>query len=247
MKISLTQKIIIFISCIFFCIACKTNTKKEYQYEEEEEEISDRKFVADTDNNKIPTTAEAIAQANGLQYWDKVKEIKFVFNVDRDSIHYERSWNWKPESNMVTLTSEQDTITYNRTQIDSISIQADQRFINDKYWLLAPFNLIWDAANFTSKHQIKAITPISNTEMQKLTIVYKNEGGYTPGDAYDFYFEGDFIIKEWTFRKGNQTEPSMSTTWEDYHTFNGIKIAKTHKLNEGNRTLYFTGIEVITQ
>ena len=48
--------------------------------------------------------------------------------------------------------------------------------------------------------------------MQKLTIVYGDEGGYTPGDAYDFYFGDDHIIKEWVFRKGNATEPSTMTT-----------------------------------
>ncbi|WP_024768982.1 hypothetical protein [Aquimarina macrocephali] len=240
------KKVLVVLSFILLCVACNTSTKKENKYEEDIE-VRDPKPVVDNNQKKIPTTAEAIANANGLQHWDKVKEIKFTFNVDRDSTHYDRSWSWKPKNDMVTLTSEQDTITYNRTQLDSISIKADQRFINDKYWLLAPFNLVWDTASFTSKHEVKAIAPISNIEMQKLTIVYKNNGGYTPGDAYDFYFEGDFSIKEWVFRKSNQSEPSMITSWEDYQNFNGIKIAKTHKLREGNRKLYFTGIEVITE
>lgn len=240
------KKVLVILSFILLCVACNTNTKKENKYEEDIE-VRDPEPVVDNNKKKIPTTIEAIASANGLQHWDKVKEIKFTFNVDRDSSHYHRSWSWKPKNDMVTLISEQDTITYNRTQLDSISIKADQRFINDKYWLLAPFNLVWDAASFTSKHEAKANAPISNIEMQKLTIVYKNKGGYTPGDAYDFYFQGDFSIKEWVFRKGNQQEPSMITSWEDYQKFNGIKIAKTHMLHEGNRKLYFTGIEVITK
>jgi len=80
--------------------------------------------------------------------------------------------------------------------------------------------------------------------MQKITIVYGSEGGATPGDAYDFYFEDDFILKEWIFRKGNQTEPSMITTWEDYAGIEGLKIAKAHKKEGENFNLYFTGIEV---
>ena len=43
--------------------------------------------------------------------------------------------------------------------------------------------------------------PLVGENMQKLTIVYANEGGYTPGDAYDFYFGDDFVIREWVFRK----------------------------------------------
>ncbi len=228
------------------CVACKTEVKKENQYEDEVE-VRDPEHIGENSSDKMRTTAEAIAYANGLQNWNKVKEIKFTFNVDRDTVHFERYWTWKPKENLVTMTSEKDTITYNRTQIDSISQKADQGFINDKYWLLAPFNLVWDAASFTSEHKVKEIAPISGKEMQKLTIIYKNEGGYTPGDAYDFYFEGDFMIKEWVFRKKNAKEPSLTTSWEGYQDYNGIKIAKTHKRNEGDWTLHFTNIEVITE
>ncbi|WP_378183172.1 hypothetical protein [Aquimarina sp. SS2-1] len=226
-----------------FIIACNQKTKKEYKYENDTEEVTDSETV----KSKIPTTAEAIANANGFENWDKVKEIKFTFNVDRDSSHYERTWSWKPKKSEVTLTTEKDTITYNRISIDSTSLKADQGFINDKYWLLAPFNLVWDQDNFTSEHEAKAVAPISAKEMQKFTIVYKNEGGYTPGDAYDFYFEGDFKIKEWVFREKNKKEPSLITSWEDYENFNGITIAKTHKRNEGDWKLHFTNIEVITE
>ncbi len=235
---------VLLLSLLF--VACKTETKKEKNYEDEVE-IRNPEPIADNNKEKILTAAEAIANANGFKNWSKVKEIKFVFNVDKDTTHFERSWVWKPKENLVTLTSEKDTITYNRTKIDSISQKADQGFINDKYWLLAPFNLVWDAASFTSEHQLKAIAPISNKEMQKLTIVYKSEGGYTPGDAYDFYFEGDFIIKEWVFRQKNAKAPSLITSWEDYSNYNGIKIAKTHKRNESDWTLHFTEIEVITE
>ncbi len=236
------------ILCIFFCIACKTNTQKENQYDDSEEvEMRDPNFVKGDTNKKIQTTTEAIARANGYDQWDKVKEIKFTFNIDRDTIHYERSWNWKPKSNEVTYISAQDTVTYNRTQIDSASLKIDQRFINDKYWLLTPFNLVWDAANFTSKYEIETTAPISNTEMQKLTIVYKNEGGYTPGDAYDFYFKGDFIIREWVFRSGNQEKPSMITSWEDYKDYGGIKIPKMYKVKDKSRTVYFSDIVVIKE
>ncbi|WP_298320118.1 hypothetical protein [uncultured Aquimarina sp.] len=223
-----------------FMIACKQEAKKEYKYEDDIEVKT-----TETTKNKILTTAESIANTNGFEHWKNVKEIKFTFNVDRDSSHYERSWNWKPQKNEITLTTAKDTISYNRAQIDSISLKADQGFINDKYWLLAPFNLVWDQDSFTSEHQVKAVAPISNKEMQKFTIVYKNEGGYTPGDAYDFYFEGDFKIKEWVFREKNKEEASLITSWEDYENFNGIKIAKTHNKNEGNWKLYFTNIEVL--
>jgi len=238
-------------TCIAILIAllsfsCKNEVKKENTYEEEIE-VRDPKPIYEQGKTKIATTPEAIAQANGFQQWDTVKEILFTFNVKVDTTLFSRSWSWKPKENLVTMSSKEDTITYNRNKIDSIALKADQSFINDKYWLLAPFNLIWDADNFTSKHTLKSVAPISKKEMQKLTIVYKNEGGYSPGDAYDFYFEGNFIIKEWVFRKKNSEKPSLITSWEDYKIYSGLKIAKTHKRDEGDWTLYFTDIKVITE
>lgn len=236
------MKNIIGLTLFCLCItSCKKNKKKVYTDDNAMEVVEEK------DMKKIPTTAEAIAHANGFEKWKNVTEITFTFNMDRDSSHYERSWNWKPLKNEVTLTTSQDTITYNRTNIDSTSLKADQGFINDKYWLLAPFNLLWDEASYTSEHKHKALAPISNKEMQKLTIVYKNQGGYTPGDAYDFYFEGDFKIKEWVFREKNKKEASIITSWGDYENFNGIKIAKTHTRIEDNWKLYFTNIKIVTR
>ncbi len=238
--------IITIITLSNFFYSCKNETRKDNIYEEEVE-VRDPELVQNTTKEKMRTTAEAIAYANGLQHWNKVKELKFTMNVDRDTTHFERSWIWRPKENVVTLNFAQDTITFNRTKIDSTNQKADQGFINDKYWLLAPFNLVWDAASFSEEHKVKEIAPISGKEMQKLTIVYNNEGGYTPGDAYDFYFEGDFIIKEWVFREKNTEKQSLITSWEDYQNYNGIKIAKTRKRNEGNWALSFTNIEVVLE
>ncbi len=187
---------------------------------------------------------EQVANAHGLQNWSKVKEIKFTFNVDRDTSHFERTWIWKPKTNDITAITADETLEYNWADMDSVAYKTNGGFINDKYWLLAPFQLKWDAENITHEHLLLEEAPISKEPMQKLTIVYGSEGGYTPGDAYDFYFGDDFIIKEWVFRKANQEEPSMITTFEDYLDTQGMKIATMHKMGEGNFKLYFTGIEV---
>ena len=189
------------------------------------------------------TVLEKIAFANGYQNWSDIKQLKFTFNVDRDTSHFERKWIWNPQINEVTGISNGDTATYLRSEADSTIAKVDAAFINDKYWLLAPFQLIWDSNNITNEHSLKAEAPISKKTMQKLTVVYGNEGGYTPGDAYDFYFEDDYLLDEWVFRKGNQPEPSMITTWEDYSDINGLKIAKMHQNTEGNFKLYFTEVD----
>ncbi|NAY92483.1 hypothetical protein GTQ34_11180 [Muricauda sp. JGD-17] len=187
---------------------------------------------------------EKIALAHGYNQWDAVSEIKFTFNVDRDSTHFERTWIWKPKENSITAISQNDTLIYNRNAMDSIAHKVNAGFINDRYWLLAPFNLIWDSGNYSFEHSVDQKAPISDAKMQKLTIVYTNEGGYTPGDAYDFYFSDDFLIREWTFRKGNQEEPSLSTTWEKYGDFEGLKLPQDHRKIEADYSLNFTDLVI---
>ncbi|MEJ1223831.1 hypothetical protein [Sediminicola sp. 1XM1-17] len=211
-------------------ISCKSDKKNESKSE-----------VAEL------TILEKVANAHGIEKWNSLKELEFTFNVDRDTTHYERSWKWNTKSNDVTAMSATDTIVYNRKSVDSLTIKTDGGFINDKYWLLAPYNLVWDKDNFTFEHETEAISPISGTPMQKLTIVYGNEGGYTPGDAYDFYFGDDYIIKEWVFRKGNSPEPSTMTTWEDYMDADGLKISRMHQNKDRDFKLYFTNIKAVTQ
>lgn len=208
-------------------------------------------FIFSCKQKEEPKTAEKeeiafqkIANANGFQNWKNVTELQFTFNVDKDTTHFERSWTWHPKTDDVIMISGKDTVTYNQKSIDSTSLNADKAFINDKYWLLAPFHLVWDTPIHISVPS-DAEAPISKAQLNKITITYPNDGGYTPGDAYDLFYGDDFLLKEWNYRKGNSDEPTMSTTWEDYEDFNGIKIAKTHKRPNENWTLHFTNIKVV--
>lgn len=202
-----------------------------------------QKVETKTVEQKI-SIAQKIANAHGFENWKNVSEIQFTFNVDKDSSHFERIWTWKPKTNDVIFSTVGDSIVmFNRSKIDSTKIRLDSGFINDKYWLLVPFQLIWDKGA-TISESIQETAPISKNVLNKITITYPNKGGYTPGDAYDIYFGDDFLIKEWVFRKGNQVEPSMITTFENYQDFNGIKIALDHKKAAGDWNLNFTNIKV---
>ena len=203
---------------------------------------SDKKETEVTETLDL-TIAEKIANRYGLENWNNVNTIKFTFNVDRDSSHFQRSWEWHPKTNDVVLNSKTDTLRYNRKNIDSTIINADKAFINDKYWLLTPFNLVWDSGT-TMSEPTKEKSPLSNKELNKITLTYSNEGGYTPGDAYDFYYNDDFVIEEWIYRKANAPEPTMMTTWEDNQELNGIVIPMSYKKTSDNWELYFTDVKV---
>ena len=223
-KIKNMKKALLLTAFILSLTACKTEKKTEPVVEQ--------------------TILEKVGLAHGIENWSQIQEIRFTFNVDRDTTHFERSWIWNTRTQEVTGISSGDTVVYNRKAPDSLSRRADAAFINDKYWLLAPVNISWDEENLTYTFEEKALAPISNDSLSRLTVVYGDEGGYTPGDAYDFYLGDDFLVKEWVFRKGNSPEPSSTTTWEDYEDLNGLRISKMHRNKEGNFSLYFTGVEV---
>ena len=194
-------------------------------------------------NQKELTVPEKIAKAHGIEHWDKVKEFHFTFGGKAEDPNSGRSWIWNPKTDDITLNRNGEIFSYNRENMDSIAIKNDRSFINDKFWALIPFQLVWDTSATISESS-EATSPIKGESLKKITITYSNEGGYTPGDAYDIYYGNDFIIREWSFRRGNQVEPSLSNTFEKYDNFNGILVAQEHKKSEGDWNLLVRNVKV---
>lgn len=189
------------------------------------------------------TIAEKIANAHGYENWSKVKTFAFTFGGSINDPNSGRAWVWNPKTNDIKLTSNGEVTEYNRSSMDSTALKADRGFINDKFWALIPFQLVWDSGTTISESE-KATSPVNQEELNKITLTYSNEGGYTPGDAYDIYFDDTYTIREWSFRRGNAPEPTLSNTFEDYQDFNGIKIALSHKRAEGDWNLLLRNIKV---
>lgn len=212
---------------LFVIASCKTESKTENSNVSVEKELS---------------TAEKIAYAHGYEQWHKVKTFEFTFGGKIEAPNSGRSWKWQPKSDDVTLMTSTDTISYNRKSMDSAAVKADRAFINDKFWALIPFQLVWDDVEYKSDSLVAA--PISNSPMNVLTITYPAEGGYTPGDAYDLYYDENYIIKEWSFRRDNAAKPSLSNTFENYQDFNGLKIALEHKRTKDDWNLLIRNVKV---
>ena len=207
---------------------CKNETKKTA--------ISE----ASVSNEESVTTK--IADANGFANFKKVNQLNFTFNVKvNDTVRSQRSWKWYPKKNKIELTEKGETFSYiKKDTLGEQAKAADQKFINDTYWLLFPYQLMWSDFKFEFNQMANA--PISQQQMQGLVVNYTDDGGYTPGDTYSLYLSDDLMIKEWTYESAGGR--SLTTTWEDYETFKGITISKMHKSPDGSFQLYFTDIEV---
>ncbi|WP_240463025.1 hypothetical protein [Mesonia aquimarina] len=227
------MKIKIFLSIIIVALmSCKNNTEKT------SEKAPEKNTPA-----KEFSILEKIANAHGYQNWKNINSLEYTFNVDRDTNHYERSWKWWPKKNQVKMMSKEDTMMYTRNSIAGTELKTDKGFVNDKYWLLFPFQLVWDEG-FTHTVQQNIEAPISSKKLTEVSINYNKQKGYTPGDTYKIYINDDFIIQEWAFFPKGQETAALTSTWEDYVTKKGLKIAKMHKNKTGSFQLYFSNLKI---
>ena len=197
----------------------------------------------DSTETKELSDVEKIAMAYGFDNFNKLEQLQYTFNVERhDTLVATRTWHWHKKSGDITMINNQDTITYQQATLTDDLKKVDHRFINDKYWLLFPFQLVWDSnMTFTNLGAQKA--PLSGNQLTKLIVQYGDDGGYTPGDAYDLYLDENWLIREWEFRKSGKESPGSMITWESYADFNGIKVATDHhNINSGSR-IFFTDIK----
>lgn len=223
------KKILFFVTVGILLTGCKNDTKNS--------------AVTEGSPQTGEATATKIAMAYGYENFDDVKQINFSFNVKiNDTIRSSRTWNWYPQEERVELIENGERFSYEKDgEFDETETAADQKFINDTYWFLFPYQLVW--SEYESDFNRMAVAPISQQEMQQLTVKYAGDGGYTPGDTYHLYVNEDNIIEEWTFESSEGR--TLTTTWEDLETFNGITIAKSHKTEDGSFELFFDNIEVI--
>ena len=212
-----------------------------------ESDNSDAEMISET--TEVASSEEkdgignTIAMANGLDKFKDATEVEFTFNVKvNDTVRSSRHWKWNTKTSEISLTEGDITQSYTKTDsIPEDKVSIDQKFINDSYWLLFPYQLVWSDAKLTEEKEVAA--PISGDTLTKLEVAYSADGGYTPGDTYDIYYGDDHMIEEWVYKAAGG-DRQMATTWEDYEEFMGIPIAKMHKSEDGSFQLYFTDIVI---
>ncbi|PSL02019.1 hypothetical protein [Cecembia rubra] len=184
-----------------------------------------------------------VAKAYGFDNFEKVNSIAYTWNVQVDSVRIvSRNWKWNIKESSVFYADSDTSFSYSLGLPKDQKPQIDKGFINDKYWLMFPFQLVWDSG-YSYEVEENVPAPISGTPSTKMIVVYNNEDGYTPGDAYDLYLDDNFFIKEWVFRRGNGPE-GRAITWESEKEFKGIKLATEHRNDKGALFIWFTNLEV---
>jgi hypothetical protein len=199
-----------------------------------------------------PDIRHQIADAYGLASWSKVEQIRYTFNVDAALKKFARTWTWEIKADRVTYEGPDSTgkptkVTYTRANMPpDVAKDVDPNFINDQYWLLFPFHLVWDK-DVTVEDKGMTADPTGKTKgkVREVTVTYpKAGGGYTPGDTYDLFVGADNRIVAWNFHRGGAEKPALTVTWADYKMAGPILVSMDHRgtLQDKPFHLFFTGV-----
>lgn len=197
------------------------------------------------ENQETINPIERIALVAGQQSLEGIAQLQFTFQVERDSkVLRARAWTWNLQTQDVTLKDGATTTTYNRSQpMDSLQTLADKSFVNDTYWLLPEYKFYTDAGTQIITKE-KTIAPIAKVPLNLFTIIYGGDGGYTPGDAYDVYYNDDYVLQEWAYRAGNGPNANLQNTFANHQPFNGLTVATEHVFADGKTNIKLTNIAV---
>jgi hypothetical protein len=195
------------------------------------------------------TLRERIGNAYGVHYFSQVEQIQYMFNVKIGEKQISRFWVWEPKLDRVSFKGmdDQEAVTYYRHEIDPTASSAlkkvDAWFVNDNYWLLFPFHIVWDSDAAVEDIGLKDL-PLGGGKARCVIITFPATGGYTPGDVYEIYLNENYRLQQWVYRRGGSAEPTRVTSWENYRQAGPLVLSLDHQAGDDNFRLWFTGVGV---
>ena len=201
-----------------------------------------------------PPIAEQLAKTYGLDSFGQIEAIRYTFNIDLPGLKASRTWTWEPKANRVTYEGKDKAgnpvkVTYVRSQLDSqpdnVKKEIDPGFVNDQYWLVFPFHVVWDTgANVEDAGMHKL--PIGKGTARLVRVKYPPAGGgYTPGDTWELYVGPDNRVKEFVFHHGGNAKPALVTaTWAGYKKAGPLLVSTDHRGTADGKPLTLTFSDV---
>jgi hypothetical protein len=195
------------------------------------------------------TIRQRIGNAYGVQYFPQVDQIQYTFNVRIGEEQISRFWIWEPKLNRVNFkgTDYTEAVSYYRHDIETTASAAlkkvDAWFINDNYWLLFPFHIVWDT-DATVEDSGRRKLPIGDGKAARVVVRFPASGGYTPGDVYEVFLDDHDRLTQWVYRRGGSEEPTRVTTWEKHRQLGPLLVSLDHRSADENFRIWFTGVGV---
>ena len=195
-------------------------------------------FAGTAGAQQRPPVADEVAKTYGLDSFGQIEAIRYTFNLSLGTFKLSDSWVWEPKTGRVSFEGKDKEgkpvkATYVRSQLSSqpanVKDEIDPAFINDQYWLVYPFHVIWDtSAKVEDKGMHKL--PLGKGSADWVVVKYSSDGGYTPGDTWELFIGPDKRVKEFVYRRGGTKKPSVVTAaWTDYKMAGPLLIAMDHR------------------
>jgi hypothetical protein len=201
-----------------------------------------------------PPIAEKIAKTYGIDSWGQIEAIRYTFNLEIPGVFkLSRTWTWEPKADRVTYEAKDKAgnpvkVTYVRSQVstqpDNVKNEIDPGFVNDQYWLVFPFHMIWDSgASVEDKGKQKL--PVGKGSADHDVVVKYASGGYTPGDTWELFVGADNRVQQFVFHHGGTAKPSVVVaTWAGYKKAGPLLISTDHRGTADGKPLVLTFSDV---
>jgi len=181
--------------------------------------------------------AEQMAKTYGLDAFGQIEAIRYTFNLEVGALQLSRAWVWDLKADRVSYAGKDQAgqpvkATYVRSQLNSqpavVQDEVDPAFVNDQYWLVLPFHVVWDGANVedTGMHKL----PRGKGSARRVVVKYPSEVGYSPGDTWELYVGSNNRVEALVYRRGGPKKPSVVVaTWAGYKTAGPLLISTDHR------------------
>jgi hypothetical protein len=206
---------------------------------------------------KRPPIVEQIAKTYGLDSWGQIEGLRYTFNLELPGLKVKlaHTWEWEPKTGRVTYEGKDKDgkpvkVTYLRSQLNSqpanVKEEIDPAFINDQYWLIFPFHVVWDSGadvQDTGKHKL----PLGKGSAERVVVKYSSDVGYTPGDTWELFVGPDNRVQEFIYRRGGPKKPSVvTTTWAGYKKAGPLLISMDHRGTADDKParIFFSDVSV---
>jgi hypothetical protein len=206
-------------------------------------------FASTTWAQQRPPIAEQVAKAFGLDSWGQIDAIRYTWNIDLPALKLKLShtWEWEPKTNKVSFEGKDKDgkpvkVSYVRSDLASqpanVKDEVDPSFMNDQYWLVFPFHVIWDTSADV-KDTGKRKLPLGKGSAEELVVKYSGDGGYTPGDTWTLYVGPDNRVQEFVYHRGGPKKPSVViTTWAGYKKAGPLVVSTEHRGTADGKPLH---------
>ena len=196
-----------------------------------------------------PAIVDKMAKTAGLDSFGQVEGIRYTFNVERPGVNVVRSWEWNPKTDTVSYEGKDKDgkpmkVTYKRFQAGAPA-DIDANFLNDEYWLLLPFHVVWDTNATVTDEGVQKL-PLGNESGEKLVVKYPAEGGYSPGDIWDIYVAADGRVQEFVYHGGPNKPRTVIAPWTDYKKAGPLLFSLDHQSKADDKPvhIFFSNVSV---